>query len=181
MFYAAEYHLANILFKKVFRNARKNTTEIVKTEPIIYVLLGIMGVFLLFNWRALDNVIDTNDGSKDSVVSFSNMLTIVCNDGTIEELYYDELLEAYSNNPAEFEKKYIGAKISFIGGLEGIGLNSYGDGKKYRSLTFAEGWRLEFPFEGYEFIDEANAEGRLQMLSVETFISRVVEYEEGKP
>ena len=109
------------------------------------------------------------------------MPTIVCNDGMIEEMYYDKLLKEYNKNEEVFEQKYIGAKISFVGIPIGNGLNSFNDGKKYRSLIFGEGWRVEILYEGHEFIDKADEEGRLIMLSVESYISAVVEYEKGKP
>lgn len=51
--------------------------------------------------------------------------------------------------------------------------------KKYRSLTFQDGWQVEFSCEGYEFINEADTAGREILLSVESFIAGVLDYETG--
>ena len=142
-----------------------------KREPVIYVLLGIIGVFILFNWRPLDNQISSS----------ANMAVIVCNDGSVEELTYRELLYQYHENPGLFETKYKGAKISLTDTLAGNGVNSVDDeGGKNCALTFTEGWRLEFAFEEYGFIDKSDEEGRIVKLLVESFIAGVWEYEEGK-
>lgn len=41
------------LFSFLFRNAGKKSVEINKKEPIIYMFGGILGLFLLYNWRVL--------------------------------------------------------------------------------------------------------------------------------
>ena len=167
-----------ILYRKFIVKKKIKTIETPRAEAVICVLLGIMGIFFLYNWRALENVFRTDT----NISSISNIAVIVCNDGSEEELYYDELIEKYNNNQVEFEEKYIGAKITFTGIPIGIRINSFGDNnKKYRSITFREGWRVEIPYEGYEFIDKADKDGKTLLLTVKSFISKVVEYEKDKP
>lgn len=42
-----------IVFNRIFCKTAKKTTEITSKEPWIYILLGSMGIFVLFNWRIL--------------------------------------------------------------------------------------------------------------------------------
>lgn len=174
---------------------RKKTTAFHKTEPVKYVLMGFVGVFLLYNWRPLDaalfahqqgndvSIHDSATGSNDLTTETSRLsdeATIVCNDGTVEKWNCNDLLNLYHENPEVFEERYDGAKISFVDIPRSSGLNSLGDDSKmYRSLIFANGWRVEFAYEGYEFIDQADKEGREIIVSVESFISGVWEYESG--
>lgn len=46
-------YLLWFVFCKIFHNAGKKLAEFTPKEPIIYVLLGSLGVFLLYNWRIL--------------------------------------------------------------------------------------------------------------------------------
>lgn len=46
-------YLIWVVFKLIFYRKRKTATEFSKREPIIYLLLGVMGIFLLFHWRIL--------------------------------------------------------------------------------------------------------------------------------
>lgn len=49
------------LFAKIFRNSGKKSIEFTKSEPIVYIVLGIVGIFLLFNCRGLNTIIYKND------------------------------------------------------------------------------------------------------------------------
>jgi hypothetical protein len=104
----------------------------------------------------------------------------VCNDGTVVQYTCNDLLNQYFEDPQGFEQRYMDAKISFVDIPRESNLHSFGDGKMYRSLTFANGWRVEFRYEGYEFIDQADKAGREILLSVESFISAAWEYEEDR-
>ena len=42
------------VFSLVFRNAGTKCVEIKKSEPVIYMFGGILGVFLLYNWRVFN-------------------------------------------------------------------------------------------------------------------------------
>lgn len=42
-----------LVFCKIFHNVGEKSAEFTTKEPIIYVLLGGLGVFLLYNWRIL--------------------------------------------------------------------------------------------------------------------------------
>lgn len=39
------------LFHKIFKRAGEKSVSITKGEPIIYLVLGILGIFFLYNWR----------------------------------------------------------------------------------------------------------------------------------
>ena len=42
------------VFSLIFRNAGTKCMEIKKSEPVIYMFGGILGLFLLYNWRVFD-------------------------------------------------------------------------------------------------------------------------------
>ena len=42
------------VFSLVFRNAGTKCVEIKKSEPVIYMFGGILGLFLLYNWRVFN-------------------------------------------------------------------------------------------------------------------------------
>ena len=42
------------VFSLIFRNAGTKCVEMKKSEPVIYMFGGILGVFLLYNWRVFD-------------------------------------------------------------------------------------------------------------------------------
>lgn len=172
-----------IVYSNLFRlkdKYLKNKAKITgfsKAEPIAYVVLGILGVFLLYNWRPLDAALV----AKNNSYSDNSVAVVVCNDGTVEELTHEELVNKYYSNPTEFQQRYVDAKITVVGTAVGTGMNSFGDGAKYRSITFPEGWRIEVEYSGYDLIDKAEEEGRIVTICVESFIADVVEFEKGKP
>ena len=45
---------AKKVFSLVFRNAGAKCVEMKKSEPVIYMFGGILGVFLLYNWRVFN-------------------------------------------------------------------------------------------------------------------------------
>ena len=164
---------------------KKKATAFYKTEPVKYVLLGFLGVFLLYNWRPLDAALVADPQGNNSIHDTANsskvpsdVATIVCNDGTVVQYTCNDLLNQYFEDPRGFEQRYLDAKISFVDIPRESNLHSFGDGKMYRSLTFANGWRVEFQYEGYKFIDRADKAGKEILLSVDSFISAVWEYEE---
>lgn len=206
-----------IVYSNLFRpkgKYLKNKAKITgfsKAEPITYVVLGILGVFLLYNWRPLDAAlaaknysysdnssivetannansnesatptIDTGTKPNTNAVARSGVAVVVCNDGTVEELTHEELVNKYYSNLTEFQQRYVDAKITVVGIPVGIGVNSFGDGTEYRSITFSEGWRIEVEYNGYDLIDKIEEERRIATICVESFIADVVEFEKGKP
>lgn len=42
------------VFSLIFRNAGTKCVEMKKSEPVIYMFGGILGLFLLYNWRVFD-------------------------------------------------------------------------------------------------------------------------------
>lgn len=40
-----------VLFHKIFSNSGKKAIMIGKIEPIVYMWLGVAGIFFLYNWR----------------------------------------------------------------------------------------------------------------------------------
>lgn len=184
-----------------YTGRRKKMTRFGLKEPRVYIVLGILGVFLLYNWRPLDAALAARNSETGYAVAESDLptvgqesrpavmdmshdpkaATVICNDGSVEELTYDALLQKYHENPADFEAKYAGAVIRLVDTAVANGQSSIDDtGKMYRSLTFKQGWRVEFGYEGYDFIDEADASGRRLELAVESFIAGVWEYESGQ-
>lgn len=172
---------------------KKKTGMFGLTEPAKYVLLGFLGVFLLFNWKPLNTVLTDLEQNHSSsvqdtvddwtvdmdldITQLSDVATIVCEDGTVEMLSCNELLSIYHQDPQGFEERYVGAEISFVDIPRVIGSSSYDDGSMYRTLTFANGWHVEFPYEGYKFIDQADKDGREIVVLVESVITSVWEYE----
>ena len=42
------------VFSLIFRNAGTKCVEMKKSEPVIYMFGGILGLFLLYNWRVFN-------------------------------------------------------------------------------------------------------------------------------
>lgn len=44
-------YLIWVLFKKIFKKTNKKAISLSQHEPIVYLVLAVLGEFLLYNWR----------------------------------------------------------------------------------------------------------------------------------
>ena len=160
-------------------NRKNKAIPFWKTEPAKRVLLGFLGVFLLFS-AALTGNHPAKEGNVDGLMP-SDMATIVFDDGTVEEWNCNDLLNEYFQDPRGFDQRFVGAKITFVDSPRVSEVcRSSDSNKRVRRLTFANGWQVEFSYKGYKFLDKAEKEGREIVVAVESFITGVYEYEKNK-
>ena len=182
---ASAGYLLWMLYGKLLRvstkpaNRKKKAVAFWKTEPFKRILLGFLGMFLLFSAALTVNQPEANvDGE---MLMPSDMATIVCNDGTVEEWNCNDLLNEYLHDPRGFNQRFVGAKITFVDSPRVSEVCRSDDtNKRVRSMTFDNGWRVEFAYKGYKFLDRAEKEDREIVVSVESFIAGVMEYERDK-
>lgn len=125
---------------------RKNLKLIIIIAIVVVaVIIGIIAV-----------VITSNNNSNDKTTT-NQKATIIDNEGNEIEMSAEDLMNIFDTNEARFFKLYGGAKITFYGTVEQIGVNTdvmAQSGKittGQQKIIFKEGWGLTIGTENRKF------------------------------
>lgn len=115
---------------------------------IVIVVVAIIGIIAV--------VITSNNNSNDKTTT-NQKATIIDNEGNEIEMSAEDLMNIFDTNEARFFKLYGGAKITFYGTVEQIGINTSvmaQSGKittGQQKIVFKEGWGLTIGTENRKF------------------------------